>query len=314
MEKNFKRTKQGYAVFELHYALDPDKATEKWIANAEKGHPGGRNSLSWRREMELDWSAGSGELIFPQFSELEKQILIDPKEPHHMSQLYGGFDWGDNNPCSFHVYEFTIGGTINVIYEWYQRNIPSAEAAGQAVRKMCPYYDKLQWIAGDPMIWNDNQYTQNGKTSLYQILCNDIAADLRLDKLIPAHNRNDTLMIQKMHLLFSKGKFHISKACQSMIKEFKNLRYVEARADLNSTGKIVNKDNHTWDDCKYFLLTHPSSKQPIEKEKPGTYGYYNKKVAEAQAIADNTGEDFQEVFSDLYEVPPQGTSYGEEIT
>jgi len=312
MNKLLHRTKQGYAIIDLHYSLDPDKVSEKWIAEAEKAYPGGRNSLAWRREMEMDWSAGSGELVFPQFSELEKDILIDPREPNVMSQLYGGFDWGDNNPCSFHVYEFTINGYIKVIYEWYQRNIPSAEAAGQAVRRMCPYYNKLEWIAGDPMIWTENQYTQNGKTSLYQILSTDLSLELRIDKLMPAHNRNDTLMIQKMHMLFSQGRFKISKVCQNMIKEFKNLRYVEARADLNSSGKIVNKNNHTWDDCKYFLLTHPSSKQPIEKEKPGTYGYYNKKVDEAQAIANSTGESLQEVFSDIYEVPPQGTSYIEE--
>lgn len=307
-----RRTKQGHIVVNLHYSLDPEKNNEMWISKAEKSYVGGRNSLGWRREMEMDWLAGSGELVFPRFSEFESQILIDPKEPSPLSLLYGGFDWGDNNPCSFHVYEFTMDGNINVIYEWYQRNIPSAEAAGIAVRQMCSYYSKLQWIAGDPMIWTDNQYSQHGKTSLYQILAVDLSPEFRIDKLIAAHNRNDTLMIQKMHLLFATNKFHISKVCQHMIKEFKNLRYIEARADLNSTGRIVNKDNHTWDDCKYFFLTHPSSKVPQEKEKPGTYGYYNKKVEEATAIAQSTGEDFQEVFSDIYEAPAPNRSYVED--
>ncbi len=308
-----RRNKNGHMIVDLHYSLDPAKNTKDWIDVAEKRYIGGRNSLKWRQEMEMDWAAGSGELVFPRFSELEPQIVMNPKEPSSLSQLYGGFDWGDNNPCSFHVYEFTMDGHINVIYEWYQRNIPSVEAAGQAVRRMCPYYTDLQWIAGDPMIWTDNQYTQNGKTSLYQLLSTDLAPELRIDKLIEAHNRNDTLMVQKMHLLFEKNKFHISRTCYNMIKEFRNLRYREARADLNSSGQIVNKDNHTWDDCKYFLLTHPSSKGPVEKEKIGTYGYYNKKVDEAQEIAQNTGADFQEVFSDIYEsAPPKGMSYVEE--
>lgn len=309
-----RRNQNGHAIVDLHYGYDPDKNNETWISKAEKAYPGGRNSLAWRREMEMDWSAGIGELVFDFFTKYEKDIIVDPAEPALTSELFGGFDWGDNNPCSFHVYEYMQNGTVKVIWEWYQKNIPSAVAAGQAVR-MCPYYDKLQWIAADPMIWTDNQYSQTGKTSLYRILTEDISEEYRIDKLMQAHNRNDSLMIQKMLIRLQEKPptFKISKLCPNMIKEFKNLRYKESKADVNSTGKIVNKDNHTWDDAKYFLLSHPSSKNLEPTKKLGTYGYLNDITEEAETIARRTGQSVQDVFSDLYESVPQGMEPTEEI-
>lgn len=299
-----RRNKNGHVVLDLHYTYDPEKKQEDWIKEAEKAYPGGRQSLAWRREMEMDWSAGSGELVFPEFLNLESNILVDPYDIPKTSKLYGGLDWGDNNPCSFHVYEYSVDNTVTVIWEWYQKHISSAVAAAQAIH-LCPFYKQLEWIAADPMIWTNNQYSQNTKTSLANILMNDISEDLRIYNLKQALHRSDTLMIQKLRvrLFQAPPTFRISKICTNMINEFRNLRYKEAQGDVNNSDAIVNKNNHTWDDCKYFLLSHPSSGSVVDKPKYGTYGYLNEIAQQAEEIATSTGREVQDVFNDLYESP-----------
>lgn len=306
------RNRNKHVIVPLHYSADPNKDPhtvegKAWFIEAENAYLGGSSSLGFRRELEMDWSAGSGELVFANFIDMESKILVNPFIPDTTYELYGGLDWGDNNPCAFLVLAFDLYGKCTVVWEWYQDHVPSIEAVAQAIL-MCPYYDRLRRIMADPTMWNENQYQQSGKTSLARIFSEDLPENLRIQKLVPAHYRSDTLMIQKMQIRWNSEsvRLQISKICGNLIRELRNLRYRETRGDINNSDKIINKDNHAWDALKYCLLSHPSSQVKEDKPKYGTLGYINEIAQEAEDIAARTGQDVQDVFNDLYEVPPVG--------
>jgi hypothetical protein len=306
-----RRNKEGHAIATLHYSCDPSKNNEAWISNTEKMYLGGRNSALWRREMELDYGAGGGELVFPTFPEMERHIVVDPYEIPVASSLYGGLDWGLVNPCSFHVYEYSITGVWTAVWEWYQKDVPSIEAACQAIR-LCPYYDSIEWIACDPTMYKEDQYTQTGKTSIASLFLQQ-PENLLVDKLMPAHYRSDALMVEHVRSMWNRSPvtFRMSRLCPNLISEYRNLKFQTAREGMNSSEKLVNADNHAWDDSKYARLSHPSYKTIDKKDKAGTIGAYNKTAERARQIAADTGRDVQEVFYDIYEAPPAGQFYAE---
>lgn len=304
-----KRNSQGNLVVRLHYSADPEKnpATPEgkaWYDRAVKLYHGGANSLGWRREMEIDWSAGVGELVFPYFTEKEPLILCDPTMFNAQfldrCRLYGGMDWGRRNPYSFHVYAEDPDGFFYSIYEIYGTNKPYALVAEQI--RNCPYYDRLENIAADPSMWNNNQDRKDGFTSTARMFYEELPEGSRIDKLMRAHGRSDMLMVEKLHAYWNapNPKFKISKMCPRQISEFKNLKFAPNVYDKNEPEKLLDKDNHATDDFKYFVLSHPSAKQTEEKPKFGTISYYNQCVEAASEVAAESGMDFQEAFNEIY--------------
>lgn len=306
---DIKRTAQGIAVARLHYTADPDKDpdTDKgrlWLNDAISMYPGGMNSLLWRREMEIDWSAGSGELVFDYFSEKEREIVIDPTVFNERflanCKFYGGMDWGRRNPACFHVYVEDSNGYFYSIWEYYDVGKNVTQVA--EVIRACPYYERLEWIAADPSMWTETQAKANGFTSLARIFQEDLPDELRLGKLMPAHARGDMMGVERFHNMFActPPKFRISKLCRKQIQEFRNLKYAPKLYDKNEPEKLLDKDNHAFDSAKYFLLSHPTAKILVERPKFGTLGHLNEKAEIARQIALETGGDPQEIFNDIY--------------
>lgn len=305
------KNEDGTKVFKLHYSADPNKdpQTEKgkaWCEEAYKLFAGGRSGTKWRREMEIDWSAGSGELVFPYFVARESDIVINAsaftEDFVSKCNLYGGLDWGKRNPVSFHVYAEDEQGKFYVIWEWYEAGRDPI-AVAEAI-KSCPYYSRLQWIAADPSMWNENQAnaSRDGFTSYARIFMEDMPEALQLDKLIAGHSKKDNIAADLLHIAWrdQDPRLKIGANCPKLIKEIKNLRYVENKYTVNEPEKILDKDNHAFDDLKYFLTSHPSASEFKPKMKYGTWGYYNAVNDLANEIASETGQDPQRVFNDLY--------------
>lgn len=300
------RNKQKHRVIRLHYSADPDKNpdTEKgrqWVEVETGKLPGGKTSLLWRREMEIDFGAGSGELVFPEFFGMEDEIVCDPFVLDETYNIFGGFDWGVRNPLSFHVYAEAPDGTMYSVWELYETGRTVAYTA-RAIRE-CPYYDRIQWIAADPSIWTENQMKKDGFTSVAAMMQDeDEVGKFVIDKLMPAHDRSDVSGISRFKMLWSLKpvKFKIFANCVNQINEFKNLKYPERKETTNETEKILDKNNHTWDDAKYFVLSHPNAKIMEQKPKHGTIAYLNEITELAVAASKMSGRTVQEEFNDIY--------------
>lgn len=255
----------------------------------------------WRREMEIDFGAGSGELVFPEFFGMEDELTCDPFRLGDEFNIFAGFDWGVRNPTSFHAYAEAPDGTMYSVWEFYDTG-RTVQYVCQAIRE-CPFYDRIQWIAADPSIWTENQMRKDGFTSLANMMCDEEEVGRYvIEKLMPAHDRSDVSAIGRFKSLFTYKpvKFKIFKNCVNQINEFKNLKYPERRETTNETEKILDKNNHSWDDAKYFVLSHPFSKVLETRPKHGTIAYLNEISDQAAQLSKLTGRTVQEEFNDIY--------------
>jgi hypothetical protein len=177
----------------------------------------------------------------------------------------------------------------------------------------CVWYDRLEWIAADPSIWDRNQYKKDSMTSLAAMLQEEVAPENQLDKMMRAHERSDQRFIQK----FSSLAMHKSKmadgtevadpmilidedGCPNFLRECRNLRYQEVSPDKNSSEKLVDKDNHLADCAKYMLLSNPEAQVLTRRPAHGTIARAIETDRIARMRADEFGTDYQEEFSNAY--------------
>jgi hypothetical protein len=249
-------TKESFRVVKVHYTADPDKSTEQAISELLKGYPGGRTGPAWRKEMEIDFTAYSGQLLcYNIIQEYRHKIIMERPIQAHFNK-YGSLDWGRNNPASFHTYIVEDKKHIHSGYEIYGNGMSVADFA--TLIKASPFYKELCWISADPSIWNKTQETKQGIRSL---------ADLFQDEgisLVRGKSRDDTYAINELldrwyKLDEKEPRYTISPRCPKQIWELERLRYKELSTAMvdkaNPEEQLVDKDNHAWDDFKYFVST-----------------------------------------------------------
>lgn len=291
---------QKHRVAFLHYSANPVKAQESWIDAQAAKYMGGKTSLQWRREYEIDFKAGSGELVFPEFPSLESDLVVEPFRVPDTWRFYGGLDWGIRNPVSFHVYAQSPDDELFSVFEYYVKgNETNVFKVSKLIREN-PYYDQMEWIAYDPSMNKEDQQRKDGLTSIIRMFQEEVPDKDQIDCLMTAHDRNDMLAVSIFRNLFLQKRFKFFRNCTDQIDEFRNLKYPERRESVNEPEKLLDKNNHSWDDAKYFILSHPTAQVLMARPKFGTVGYYNLAHERAKELAAETGQSFQKVFSDLY--------------
>jgi len=260
-------TKDGFTVAKLHYTADPDKDPERngqeWLKRALRGIPGGKTSPMWRKEYEIDFTAYSGQLLcYNLIQDFRSKIIIN-KYVKEYDNKYGSLDWGRNNPASFHVYTVDEDKNVHSAYEIYMNNTSIPDFC--SLIKNCPYYQSLIWISADPSMWNRNQEEQQDLRSLFDKFHDEGV------NLIKGKSRDDQIAINELLDCWDKleekePRFTISPRCVKQIWEFERLRYKEITTasveNLNYHETLVDKDNHSWDDFKYFI-SHLISKADL---------------------------------------------------
>ena len=300
------KNSSGHPVLWLHYSADPDKnpATpngNSWYQEEVKKHYGGASGLKWRSEMEMDFKAGDGELVFPTFVQDEKKIVVDPFPLDDTYVLYGGMDWGTRNPVSFHVYAESLSKKFYAVWEYYRKRDTINEVA-EAIRA-CPFYDRLQWIACDPTMYSETVAKKDGFTSIVEMLMDpDVVGNFTVDKLLGSHGRSDQDGIERVKALWGQADpgLKIFNTCPEMIAEIRNLKYPARKDRTSPTEKILDKNNHAWDELKYFLLSHPFAGKVEQKYQFNTVGYLMRVTDLAQSLANRNGTSVQSEFNNLW--------------
>lgn len=305
---DFKRNSQGHRIARLHYTADPEKnpatpAGQKWFEDTSNKYLGGVSSLQWRQEYEIDFAAGSGELVFPSFLQDKGHYVVDPFELDESYVLFGCMDWGTRagNYTALHVGAVAPGGRKFIVWEHRLERQPPLIVA-QAWHS-CPFYDRLQVIWCDPSMFNETTPTKTGFTSVSEMMANDeVCGDFTVDKLAPAHQRSDETAINMYRNMWIKNppELQIFRTCPGYIGELCNLKHPERREIVNETEKIVDKDNHSWDAVKYFLLSHPYWTLQTKRPAFGTVGYLNEITEMAEQAAKSKGTTTQQEFNDLW--------------
>jgi len=244
-----------FCVIRLHYTADPRKRSPEWKREAHEG----LRPADWAKEYEIDYTALSGERVFPEIAEARNTIVVDEPYPEFDSnqQYWGGLDYGMRNPSSLHYYTI-YDGVWYAIWELYEPCRDVQEFVRKA--KEFPYYDKVRYIACDPTMYNTTQRNSLGlPCSPYELF-----VKAGFSKLLKGRNDEQVWLMQMRNLWsdLEDPTFRIFNRCPKMISEFENAVYQTIGEKVSQTHnmkeKMVDKANHAMDDCKYLFSTRPS--------------------------------------------------------
>jgi hypothetical protein len=250
-----------FCIVTLHYTADPAKRSAAWKQEAQAG----MIPAKWDKEYEINYTSLFGERVFPMVT-THRQYIVVP-EPHiefPSTQAYwGGFDYGLRNPSSFHVY--TIHDSV--IYSVWELFEPCKNYTDFVAKmKMCPYWDNIKYIAADPSIFNRTQLSAAGN-----IPPSELFQKAGVTKLIRGNN-DETAWLTMMREHWQNPEdptFKIFSCCPNQIREFESSVYADmsekAMMTSNYREEIVDHNNHSLDDCKYFMNSRPRLQQKTLK-------------------------------------------------
>jgi hypothetical protein len=243
-----------FCIARLHYTADPAKRSDAWKAEASAG----MLPAKWDKEYEISYEALFGAKVFPEISTNREAIIVKAPYPEvpASATCWGGFDFGQRNPSSFHVYTIADGVTYS-IWEHFEpcRSVP--DLVGKI--KECPYWDQIRYIAADPTIFSVTKISKTGAACSMA----DILLEAGLTKLLRG-NQDEAAWVAMMRKHWASSNdptFRIYDCCPNQIREFETAIFASMSdrmlATSNYRENIADYNNHTLDDCKYFMNSRP---------------------------------------------------------
>lgn len=217
----------------------------------------GMSKAKFEQEFNINYAAHQGEKAFPEMMARRAEIIcregpfVDGVFPSSLP-MWAGFDYGARNPSSFHVYT-VVDGITYAIWEMYGpcRNLIEYVST----LKQCPYWDQIKYIVYDPDM--DNLKQRDMKSG-------DVASvyaqfvSLGVTRLLKGRNDEPAWMsMMHKHWCGPEITFKILECCPMMIDEFEMATYVtmsdKQLETQNYRESLVDRHNHSLDDCKYFM-------------------------------------------------------------
>lgn len=260
--------RNGFVIGTLFYYADPAKRDPSWVREAQQG----MTESQFAREVLIDYSAMLGAKVFPEITNRRQEIILAPFEVSS-PRYWAGFDYGSRNPSSFHVYTIIDGITYS-IWELFEpcKNVP------EFVEKMkaCPYWSMLKYIVSDPSCWAPTQQQAHGQPiSIHDLFWREGVRNMLKGRNDPQAEDAWVAMMRQAWTA-EEPTFKIFDICHNQIREFETAIYSNQseRQLMTSVYKetIADKDNHSLDDCKYFMLSRPNPKSVAQDWSIPTQG------------------------------------------
>lgn len=253
--------KNGFTVCRLHYTADPRKRTLEWKREAEKG----LTAAQFDQEFEINYQAGMGQKAFPEIISKRVSIVLsespylDGAWPSHLS-MWGGFDYGANNPSAFEVFT-VVDGVTYALWELYEpcKNLPEFIKH----MKLCPYWEQIRYIVHDPDISNLKQRDmRSGDVTSVRAQFEQLGVTRWLTGVTDEQGWISTM---RRHWSGDEITFKILPTCPMLIDEFEKATFIsmsERQLETqNYREALRDKHNHALDACKYFM--NNGSAKPI---------------------------------------------------
>jgi hypothetical protein len=261
-------TNDGVRILRVHYSADEDKDLDTkvgkdWMAKSLVGYPGGATGAKWRREMEIDFNAQGGQLVFPHMEKYRKRIELPVwKAIPEDWKLYGGFDYAGRGVTAFVVVAHDQKvDDYYAVFEFYKKKAGYVTTAETILGYK--YFDRLEWIVADPSMWTATQERGDGgdlvsPASLFaeqgvHFVKGTRGGDTQFAELINGQMWNGFDGKDKDW----QPRYRITKACSNHYREMSQWRYNEWS---NSTGQnrnvketMIDKNNHSIDAVKYLF-------------------------------------------------------------
>ncbi len=265
----FRRNENGFAVWPVHYSMDPAKATPEWKESEQSGMP----RWMWRKEYEMDPYASSGAPAFPDISKWQQYIyrplsdvVPDGIIPEWWPR-YAGFDWGRRNPSAVLFCTVRPDGVIIFYWEMYQKNLEPQQIHAKV--SLHPDWPKVLkgFVGCDPSMFS---MTPRGGGLRGSDKSEDekALADMFILfgwPMVPGMRGDDITFIQELYKAWSnldRPRIIITHSCPNFWWELNHLRHDELNTKQinkkNLPEKLVAKDNHAFHAAKYLLRLNPS--------------------------------------------------------
>lgn len=174
---------------------------------------------------------------------------------------FGMLDHGYRNPTAFYLGCFDKDGRIIIYYEYYESNklVKDNAIAIKMIIAELKLTNKLEYIIGDPSIWNVDAISGGSVGTEY--------ADNGV--YIGKANNDVTGGINRVSSRFKNSQLYITKNCEKAIWELARYRW-EKYESSKTTNKNnlretpMKKDDHAMDAIRYGVVSRPQ----LSNEKP----------------------------------------------
>lgn len=241
------KLKHGGSVLRVHYTADPVKDPERegaeWIAEQDVLWEGGLAGWKWRQEMEIDFGATSGELIFDNFD--EQSHVIPPFEIPKDAPRWRVIDWGFRNPTAV-LWIAEVEGIYFAYREFYEARTDIEAFKFQMHFVGLEEEYEATWI--DPSADRTNA---EGMDTVYKLLNQE---PYKLNAWKANRDRSGLELIRKW---LQEGRYKVFNTLPNHIHEIKNYRFQDpgdgrTAALHNPKEAPVKRNDHTCDALKYF--------------------------------------------------------------
>lgn len=303
-----RETGGALVVMRLHYSADPAKDPDTpegfcWRERQSQGYPQGLIDPSWRKEMELAYTALSGQPLFPQWGKWRDQgrVVIDLAEAQLDGvRYYGSYDYGWRTPSAYYVHAVRPDGHKYTIWEFYDAEVPVSTIANIIQGKDQqladgrffpgnPYAGRESVLLADPRIFAEDQRGDEDAKSIAKLFRRYGVT------FHPGRQGGDMAvanwLLGELWLEPQAPQYQICTSCPRLLAEMPRLRRKELSAvvakNKSQPEALVNKDNHAWDCIKYFLHQFPTG--PVARKTPrqqaGTFAWWQRQAPRGRRLA-----------------------------
>lgn len=263
--------KHGGKVLQIHYTAsefkDPLRKGLPWYSKTIKEFPGGPDDPKWRQEMEIDFSAYQGTLVYDVYRD-EFPFVVQPFEIPADAPRWRTMDYGVRNPsCCLWIAE--LDDEFYVYRELYQNKTSVAELK-QLIHEYsrldnCSY--KTTWI--DP---STDAVTEASTPSILHLFNSEPFSVQAL--------KGDRTAAGRIFLyeLLSDKRLHFFENCANTRREILKYRYDEygdtVKDKYNPHQGVVKVDDHAMDALKYWangirwLYAREKERPRVEARQP----------------------------------------------
>lgn len=298
----WRNRRNRYVVVACGWSSDPEANNEKWWKAATEG----LRQDQIEREYLISFNSRGGSKVFP-FLEYAPEKYTRPATDYRKGRewiipqhwpLLGGLDYGGTqNPTSINFYAIDDNKMWHSIWEFYK---PAHYKEISEVLLAHPLYSRLLKIVVDPSIFKRDQQKTDGEfTSV-----GDLLISVGIDNLEEA-NRERIAGLARVHEQFNQRSntnerptfIVFSTDCPEQWRELTKIIYKEESEiqllNKNPADDVIKKDDHSYDNLRYTLMSWDSSGEAMPKKRP----QFRLDVIEEEIEKSFDDENFNDLFN-----------------
>jgi len=259
----WRNARNKYLVVRIHYTADPNKRDPAWLATVTEGMPDYQVAM----EYEIDFSARGGKPALTFFVENRAKIVVNiatmfPGGIPRWWPRIAHADYGTTNPYSCHFSAISPAGVLVTYWEYYS---PGALGDHLSVITAHPDWELIQLYILDKSCWARTQQVSSQSVDGQTLHGLRSIADLHIELGVnptPATVTSDTVKVEALAREWKRTNptTLIGDNCLNLLTELPGIKWAPlAPTAVHQQEKLIDRDNHAFDDLCYGVLHYRES-------------------------------------------------------